>query len=70
MILKKETFDKFLKQHGAKRVSPEASRFLAEYVEKKILEMLKLANEFCLHAKRKTVIVEDIILAKKKLNLE
>ncbi|MFH7880762.1 MAG: NFYB/HAP3 family transcription factor subunit [Candidatus Aenigmatarchaeota archaeon] len=70
MILKRETFDKILKKFGAKRVSPEASKFFAEYMEKKIVELLKLANEFCFHAKRKTVILDDIILAKKKLNLD
>lgn len=70
MILKRETFDKILKKYGAKRVSPEASQHFAEYLEKKILELLKTANEFCMHAKRKTVILDDIILAKKRLNLE
>ncbi|MCS7094036.1 MAG: NFYB/HAP3 family transcription factor subunit [Candidatus Aenigmarchaeota archaeon] len=69
MILKRETFDKILKQKGAKRISPKASQFFAEYVEKKILEVLRLAYEFSLHAKRKTVIQEDIILAKKKLGI-
>ncbi|MEM5815207.1 MAG: NFYB/HAP3 family transcription factor subunit [Candidatus Aenigmatarchaeota archaeon] len=69
MILKRETFDKILKENGARRISPEASRFFAEYVEKKVIELLKIALEFSIHAKRKTVLQEDILLAKKKMGL-
>jgi len=69
MILKRETFDKILKSFGARRISPQASQFFAEYVEKKALELLSLALEYSNHAKRKTVIQDDIILARKKLNL-
>jgi len=69
MILKRETFDKILKEYGARRVSPEASKFFATYMEKIALELLRAANEFCLHAKRRTVLLEDIMLAKRKLNL-
>jgi len=69
MILKRETFDKFLKKFGAKRVSPEAAEYLAKYIEEKALMLLKEAKSYAEHAKRKTVLQEDIRLARKNLNL-
>jgi len=69
MILKRETFDKLLKRFGAKRVSPEAAELLAKYVEEKTLLLLKEANILAEHAKRITVLQEDVRLARKNLNL-
>ena len=69
MILKRETFDKFLKKFGAKRVSPEAAEYLAKYVEEKALLLLKEAKAYAEHAKRNTVLQDDIKLARKNLNL-
>jgi histone H3/H4 len=69
MILKRETFDKFLKMFGAKRVSPKAAEFLANYVEEKTLQLLKEAKICAEHAKRTTVLQDDIKLARRNLNL-
>jgi histone H3/H4 len=69
MILKRETFDKFLKKFGAKRVSPEAAEYLAKYVEEKTILLLKESKTYTEHAKRNTVLQEDIRLARKNLNL-
>jgi histone H3/H4 len=69
MILKRETFDKLLKRFGAKRVSPEAAELLAKYVEEKTLLLLKEAKILAEHAKRITVLQEDVKLARKNLNL-
>ena len=69
MILKRETFDKLLKRFGAKRVSPEAAELLAKYVEEKTLLLLKEAKILAEHAKRITVLEEDVKLARKNLNL-
>jgi histone H3/H4 len=69
MILKRETFDKFLKKFGAKRVSPEAAEYLAKYVEEKTILLLKEAKVCAEHAKRNTVLQDDIRLARKNLNL-
>ena len=69
MILKRETFDKFLKKFGAKRISPKASEYLAKYIEEKTLLLLKEAKTCAEHAKRTTVLQEDIRLARKNLSL-
>jgi histone H3/H4 len=69
MILKRETFDKFLKKFGAKRISPEAAEYLAKFVEEKTLLLLKEAKVCAEHAKRITVLQEDVKLARKNLNL-
>jgi histone H3/H4 len=69
MILKRETFDKFLKKFGAKRVSPDAAEYLARFIEEKTILLLKEANVYVKHAKRSTVLPEDIRLARKNLNL-
>jgi len=69
MILKRETFDKFLKKFGAKRVSPQAAEYLAKYIEEKAILLLKEAKVCAEHAKRSTVLQEDIRLARKNLNL-
>lgn len=69
MILKRETFDKFLKKFGAKRVSPEAAEYLAKYLEERVILLLKEAKTYAEHARRSTVLQDDIKLARKNLNL-
>ncbi len=69
MILKRETFDKILKFYGAKRVSPEAAELLAKIVEEKISYLIKEAWSYAKHAKRNTLFAEDVVLARKKLNI-
>ena len=69
MILKRETFDKILKRSGAQRVSPKASEYFASFMEELAIKLLKEALEYSKHAKRNTVLLEDVILARKKLGI-
>ena len=66
-IFHRFTFEKILKKLGAERVSKKASERFAEIVEKKTLEIAKLSAIFAKHAGRKTVLAEDVILAKKRV---
>ncbi len=60
-------FERILKGEGAERVSDAAARRLAEIVEEKTLELCKIANDFCRHAGRKTILRDDVLLAKRKV---
>lgn len=60
-------FERILKQAGAKRVSHEALEEFAKLMEE---EMLNIAGEAAIlakHAGRKTIIDEDIRVARRKI---
>ena len=60
-------FERILKKNGAKRVSIQAAKEFANIMEEKMSEILKEAIELTKHAGRKTLLAEDIRLAKRKL---
>jgi histone H3/H4 len=69
MVLPVQPFIRLLKKFGAKRVSRKAAEELAKIVEEKLLEISKEAVVLTKHAGRKTILAEDIRLAKKKFGL-
>ena len=68
-MLPVKPFARLMKKYGAERVSPKAAKALTKVVEGKLSELIKEAALLATHAGRKTILLEDIKLAKKKLNI-
>jgi histone H3/H4 len=59
-------FERILKRAGAKRVAYDAAEELAKVMEEKIYMIAEEAAALAKHAGRKTVLAEDVRLARRK----
>lgn len=66
-ILPKLPFERLMKKAGAKRVSEDALEEMAKVLEEKLTEISKEAALLAQHAGRKTILDEDVRIAKKKI---
>ena len=66
-ILPRAPFERFLKQAGAKRVSQDALDEFANVLEEKPSKIVADAALLAKHAGRKTILAEDIRMARKKV---
>ena len=62
-------FARILKAAGAKRVSDDAAEEFAKVMEEKMLKLAEEAVALANHAGRKTIIDEDVRIARRKLNI-
>lgn len=65
--LPRAPFERFLKQAGAKRVSQGALDEFANVLEEKLSKIVAGAALLAKHAGRKTILAEDIRMARKKV---
>lgn len=61
------TVERMLREAGAKRVSKEASKEFASYIEKMTQAIALESGEFADHFGRKTITEKDVNLARKRL---
>jgi len=61
-------FERVIKKAGAHRVSFEAAEELAKVMEDKVTKIAEEAAALAKHAGRKTVIADDIRLARRKFD--
>lgn len=61
-------FKRLMKKAGAKRVSEEALKEFASVIEEKIFKIAQEAVLLARHAGRKTVLPEDVRLARRKVS--
>jgi histone H3/H4 len=62
-------FERILKRAGAKRVSIEACKEFAIIMEERIMRIAEEAAALADHAGRKTILAEDVRMARRRLNL-
>lgn len=60
-------FERILKNVGAKRVSQDALEEFASVMEEKLYEIAKEAAILAKHAGRKTIVGEDVRIAKRRI---
>lgn len=60
-------FERILKKAGAKRVSQDALEEFATLMEEKLYAVAKEAGVLAKHAGRKTIIAEDVRIAKRRI---
>jgi histone H3/H4 len=60
-------FERILKNAGAKRVSQDALEEFASVMEEKLYKIAKEAAILAKHAGRKTIISEDVRIAKRRI---
>jgi len=65
-LIPKSPFERILKKAGAKRVSQSAMDEFAKIMEDKLLLIATEAVALAKHAGRKTIIDEDVRMAKKR----
>jgi histone H3/H4 len=63
VILPKAPVERLIRSSGAQRVSDEASRELAEVLERVGQKISEQAKKYAIHAGRKTIVADDIKLA-------
>lgn len=66
-ILPRAPFERVLKKAGAKRVSQDALEEFAIVMEDKLFKVAKEAAFLAKHAGRKTIIAEDVRIARRKI---
>ncbi len=67
MKLPQSTVERILRQAGAERVSKAAVRVFSEWMEELTEEIAKEAGSIAEHSSRRTIIENDILLARKRL---